>query len=332
MGNIQFAHPDYFYMLLLIPAALIWYIYRHNLVQGDLQIPEILPFSKIRKGPRVIFRHVPFILRIFVYVLLITVLARPQSTNKWEDETVEGIDIMIALDISNSMLAGDFSPNRIEASKDVAHDFVLGRTNDRIGLVLFGGESFTQCPLTTDHAVLLNLLHDVNVGMIQNESTAIGLGLANAVKRLKDSNARSRVVILVTDGQNNAGSIDPLTAAEIARTFGIRVYTIGVGTRGLAPFPMRNVFGDVVYMQIKVDIDEPMLKQIAEMTKGEYFRATSNQKLKEIYARIDKMEKTKIDVKKYARKHEEFRRFAIAALILVVLEILLRNTVLRTIM
>lgn len=332
MGNIQFAHPDYFYLLLLIPAAVIWYFYRHNRVQGDLQIPEISPLAKIRKGPRVVLRHVPFILRMFVLGLLIVVLARPQSTNKWQDETVEGIDIMLALDVSNSMLAGDFSPDRIGASKDVAKDFVLGRTNDRIGLVLFGGESFTQCPLTTDHAVLLNLLHDVSVGMIEDESTAIGLGLANAVKRLKDSNARSRVVILVTDGQNNAGSIDPLTAAEIARTFGIRVYTIGVGTKGTAPFPVRNVFGDMVYMQIKVDIDEPMLKQIAEMTKGEYFRATSNQKLKDIYTQIDKLEKTKIDVKKYARKHEEYRRFAIAALILVVLEILFRNTVLRTIM
>jgi Ca-activated chloride channel family protein len=332
MGNIQFAHPAYLYMLLIIPAAVIWYVYRHNRVQGDLQIPEISPFAEIRRGPRVIFRHVPFILRIFVFALLILVLARPQSTNKWEDETVEGIDIMLALDVSNSMLAGDFSPNRIEASKNVANDFVLGRNNDRIGLVLFGGESFTQCPLTTDHAVLLNLLHEVNVGMIQDESTAIGLGLANAVKRLKDSNARSRVVILVTDGQNNAGSIDPLTAAEIARTFGIRVYTIGVGTHGTAPYPMRNVFGDLVYMQVKVDIDEPMLKHIAEMTKGEYFRATSNQKLKEIYAQIDKLEKTKIDVKKYARKHEEYRSLAIAALILAVLEIILRNTFLRTIM
>jgi Ca-activated chloride channel family protein len=332
MGNIQFAHPDYFYILLLIPVAVIWYFYRHNRVQGDLQIPEISPLAKIRKGPRVILRHVPFIFRVFVFSLLILVLARPQSTNKWEDETVEGIDIMLALDVSNSMLAADFSPNRIEASKDVAKDFVLGRTNDRIGLVLFGGESFTQCPLTTDHAVLLNLLQDVNVGMIEDESTAIGLGLANAVKRLKDSNARSRVVILVTDGQNNSGSIDPLTAAEIARTFGIRVYTIGVGTHGTAPLPARNVFGDMVYIQVKVDIDEPMLKQIAEMTKGEYFRATSNQKLTDIYAQIDKLEKTKIDVKKYARKHEEYRRFAIAALILVVLEILLRNTVLRTIM
>jgi Ca-activated chloride channel family protein len=332
MSNIQFAHPAYFYMLLLIPAALIWYIFRHNKVQGDLQIPEISPFAKISKGPRVIFRHVPFILRMFIFTLLIVILARPQSTNKWENETIEGIDIMLVLDVSNSMLAGDFSPNRIEASKDVANDFVLGRNNDRIGLVLFGGESFTQCPLTTDHAVLLNLLHDVNVGMIEDESTAIGLGLANAVKRLKDSNARSRVIILVTDGQNNAGSIDPLTAGEIAKTFGIRVYTIGVGTNGMAPYPVRNVFGDLVYTQIKVDIDEPMLRQIAAMTKGEYFRATNNQKLKEIYSRIDKLEKTKIDVKKYARKHEEYQRFAIACLILVILEILLRNTVLRTIM
>jgi Ca-activated chloride channel homolog len=332
MSNIQFAHPAYFYLLLLIPAALIWYIYRHNRVQGDLQIPEISPFAKIRKGPRVIFRHVPFILRLFIFSLLIVVLARPQSTNKWENETIEGIDIMLVLDVSNSMLAADFSPNRIEAAKDMANDFVLGRTNDRIGLVLFGGESFTQCPLTTDHAVLLNLLRDVNVGMIEDESTAIGLGLANAVKRLKDSNARSRVIILATDGQNNAGSIDPLTAAEIAKTFGIRVYTIGVGTYGMAPYPTRNVFGDIVYRQFKVEIDEPMLKQIAVMTKGEYFRATNNNKLKEIYARIDKLEKTKIDVKKYARKHEEYKRFAMAALVLLVLEILLRNTVLRTIM
>ncbi len=332
MDSIQFAHPGYFYLLLLIPAAVIWYIYRHNRVQGDLQIPQISPFSKMRRGPRVIFRHVPFILRMMVLALLIIILARPQSTNKWENETVEGIDIMFALDVSNSMLAGDFSPNRIEASKNVANDFVLGRTNDRIGLVLFGGESFTQCPLTTDHAVLLNFLHDVKIGMIEDESTAIGLGLANAVKRLKDSNARSRIIILVTDGQNNSGSIDPLTAAEIARTFGIRVYTIGVGTHGTAPFPYRNVFGDLVYRQVKVDIDEPMLRQLAVMTKGDYFRATSNQKLKDIYAQIDKLEKTKIDVKKYARTHEEYRRFAIAALMLVVLEILLRNTVLKTIM
>jgi Ca-activated chloride channel homolog len=332
MGNLQFAHPDYLYLLLLIIPAAIWYIYRHNRLQGDIRIPEISPFRRLKKGPRVILRHVPFILRMLVIGLLIVVLARPQSTNRWENETVEGIDIMLALDISGTMLAGDFSPNRIEASKDVATEFVTGRANDRIGLVLFGGESFTQCPLTTDHAVLINLLHDINVGVIEDQSTAIGLGLANAVKRLKDSNAKSRVVILVTDGVNNAGSVDPLTAAEIAKTFGIRVYTIGVGTNGTAPYPVRDAFGNIFYQQWKVEIDEDILMKISAMTNGEYFRATSNQKLKEIYAQIDRMEKTKIDVKQYSRKHEEYRIFATFALLLVILEILLRNTLLRTIM
>jgi Ca-activated chloride channel homolog len=332
MGNLQFAHPGYFYLLLMIIPAVIWYFYRHNQLQGDIQIPEISPFRQIRHSPRIFLRHIPFILRMLILVLLVVVLARPQSTNRWENETVEGIDIMLALDISGSMLAGDFSPNRIEASKDVATEFVSGRVNDRIGLVLFGGESFTQCPLTTDHAVLINLLHEINVGLIEDQSTAIGLGLANAVKRLKDSNAKSRVVILVTDGVNNAGSVDPLTAAEIAKTFGIRVYTIGVGTLGTAPYPVRDAFGNIFYQQIKVEIDEDILKKISGMTNGEYFRATSNKKLKEIYAQIDQMEKTKIDVKQYSRKHEEYRMFAIFALILGILEILLRNTLLRTIM
>jgi len=332
MGNLQFAHPDYLYLLLLIIPAAGWYIYRRNRVHADIRVSEIAPFRKISQGPRVFLRHVPFVLRMLALALLIIVLARPQSTNRWENETVEGIDIMLTLDISGSMLAGDFTPNRIEASKDVATEFVSGRTNDRIGLVLFGGESFTQCPLTTDHAVLINLLHAVNVGIIDDQSTAIGLGLANGVKRLKDSNAKSKVVILVTDGVNNAGSVDPLTAAEIAKTFGIRVYTIGVGTRGTAPYPVQDAFGNIFYQQMKVEIDEDILKQISAMTNGEYFRATSNQKLKEIYAQIDQMEKTKIDVKQYSRKHEEFRIFAFFALALAVLEILLRNTVLKTIM
>ncbi len=331
MGNFQFAHPAYFYLLLIIPLMAAWYIYRHNSMQGDFQVPEISTFKKIRQGYKVILRHAPFVLRLVVFALFIIVLARPQSTNKWENETVEGIDIMLTLDVSNSMLAADFSPNRVEASKDVATEFVSGRQNDRIGLVLFGGESFTQCPLTTDHKVLLNLLHDVHVGMIDDKSTAIGLGLANAVKRLKDSQAKSRVVILVTDGQNNAGSVDPLTAAEIAKTYGVRVYTIGVGTHGTAPFPSQDMFGRPVYRQMPVDIDEDMLKQISGMTKGEYFRATNNEKLKEIYARIDQMEKTKIDVRQYSRKHEEYRPFALLALVLLVLEVLLRNTLLRMI-
>jgi Ca-activated chloride channel homolog len=331
MRNIEFAHPHYFYLLLLIIPAIVWYVYRHNRLQSDLQISSILPYTKIKKSIRVYFRHLPFILRMFIFSLLIAVLARPQSTNHWQNETVEGIDIMISLDISGSMLAGDFSPNRIEASKDVASEFVSGRPNDRIGVVLFGGESFTLCPLTTDHTALINLLHGVKVGVIEDQSTAIGLGLANAVKRLKDSNAKSRVVILVTDGVNNAGSVDPLTAAEIAKTFGIRVYTIGVGTIGTAPYPVQDLFGNIYYQQMNVEIDEGMLKQISSMTNGAYFRATNNQKLKEIYRDIDQLEKSKIDVKQYSRKYEEYRIFAFAALFLLLLEIFIRNTVLRSI-
>jgi len=331
MSTLQFAHPGYLYLLLLIIPAAGWYLYRHNRMQGALQISGIEPFKHIRQGPRVYLRHVPFVLRIIVTGLLITVLARPQSTNRWENETVEGIDIMLAMDISGSMMAGDFTPNRIEASKDVASEFITGRPNDRIGLVLFGGESFTQCPLTTDHTVLINLMQEVNVGLIENQLTAIGLGLANAVKRLKDSDAKSRVVILLTDGDNNTGSVDPLTAAEIAHTFGIRVYTIGVGTRGMAPFPVHDFFGNIRYEQKEVKINEDMLMEIANMTNGQYFRATGNQKLIEIYDQIDKLEKSKINVRQYSRKYEEYRMFALAALVLIVLEIVLQNTILRTI-
>jgi Ca-activated chloride channel homolog len=331
MYNIEFAHPGYFYLLFLLIPAMGWYIYRHSRVQAELQIAAIAPLGSLKKSIKVYLRHIPFILRVLVFILLVVILARPQSANHWEDETVEGIDIMLSLDISGSMLAGDFSPNRIEASKNVASDFVSGRPNDRMGLVLFGGESFTQCPLTTDHAVLINLLHEVKVGVIEDKSTAIGLGLANAVKRLKDSNAKSRVVILVTDGVNNAGSVDPLTAAEIARTFGIRVYTVGVGTIGTAPYPVMDIFGNIVYQQMEVEIDEAMLKQISSMTNGAYFRATNNQKLKEIYSEIDKLEKSKVDVKQYSRKYEEYRFFAAAAFLLLVLEMLLRVTLLRSI-
>ncbi|HLO57155.1 MAG TPA: VWA domain-containing protein [Bacteroidales bacterium] len=331
MYNIEFANPKILYLLLLVVPAIAWYIYRHRMVQAEMQMPGVSQIAGIKKTIRIYLRHIPFIFRMLVFMLLIIALARPQSTNRWQDETVQGIDIMLALDISGSMLAGDFSPNRIEASKDVASEFISGRPSDRIGLVVFGGESFTQCPLTTDHGVLLNLLHQINVGVIDDQSTAIGLGLANAVKRLKDSNAKSRVVILVTDGVNNAGSVDPITAAEIAKTFGVRVYTIGVGTIGTAPFPMVDPWGRTVYQQMEVDIDEPMLRQISAMTNGAYFRATNNQKLKDIYGEIDKLEKSKIDVKQYSRKHEEFGIFAAGALLFLLLEILMRYTVLRSV-
>lgn len=330
MIELTFAHPGYLYLLLVIIPAVVWYVLKHNTTQADMQIPTVSSVAGMKKSLRVYLRHVPFALRMLTFGLLIVVLARPQSTNRWQDETIEGIDIMLALDISGSMLAADFSPNRIEASKDVAAEFVTGRPSDRMGIVLFGGESFTQCPLTSDHAALINLLNEVEVGIIEDQSTAIGLGLANAVKRLKDSDAKSRVVILVTDGVNNAGSVDPITAAEIAKTFGVRVYTIGVGTIGTAPYPIPDRYGNIFYQHMEVEIDEPILKNIAAMTNGEYFRATNNQKLKEIYKQIDQMEKSKIDVRQYSRKHDEYRVFAVAALLLLMLEVLLRNTVLRT--
>jgi len=331
MPDLEFLHPRYLYLLLLLVPAVTWYIYRNNENQADFQISSLELIKKIDRGIRVYFRHVPFILRMLVFSLVIIVLARPQTTDRWHNETIEGIDIMLALDVSGSMLARDFSPDRLEASKDVAASFINDRPNDRIGIVLFGGESFTQCPLTSDHAVLLNLLNEVNVGIIEDQSTAIGLGLANAVKRLKDSEARSRVVILVTDGVNNAGSVGPVTAAEIAKTFGIRVYTIGVGTRGTAPYPVaRDMSGNIFYQQMPVEIDEEILKKISLMTDGEYFRATNNQKLKEIYKEIDEMERTKINVKQFSKKYEQFRIFAFAALILLILELLFRNFILKT--
>jgi Ca-activated chloride channel family protein len=265
-----------------------------------------------------------FVLRVLAIGLVIIVIARPQSTNRWQNVTTEGIDIMIALDISGSMLAQDFTPDRLEASKDVAIQFISGRPNDRIGLVVFSGESFTQCPLTTDHAVLINLFKEVKSGMIE-DGTAIGLGLATAVNRLKDSKARSKVIILLTDGVNNRGEIDPLTAAEIAKSYGIRVYTIGMGSRGTAPYPVQTPFG-IQYQNMKVEIDEGVLKEIANLTDGEYFRATDNSKLEQIYHEIDQLEKSKIDVKEYSSKSEEFYLFAAAAALLLLIELLLRNT------
>jgi len=332
MKDIEFLHPEYLYLLLLLVPAIAWYVLYRNRTQADFQISTLKSLADAGKGFRNYLRHIPFILRMIVLALLVLVLARPQSTNRWNDESVEGIDIMLALDISGSMLAMDFTPNRIEASKDVATEFVSGRLNDRIGLVLFAGESFTQCPLTTDHAVLINLIQKVNVGVVENTATAVGLGLANSVQRLKDSSAESRVIILVTDGVNNAGSIDPYTAADIAKTFGIRIYTIGVGTRGMAPYPVQDMFGNLIYQSQEVEIDEDMLTSIASMTGGRYFRATNNEALEKIYQQIDTLEKTKIDVRQYSRKYEEFRMFGIWALVFLLAEILVRNLFLRSIL
>ena len=324
-----FANPTYLYLLLLLIPLIGWYIYKLSKSQASLQVSSSEAFQQVSSSWKIHLRHLPFVLRVLVIALLILVLARPQSTNSWQNSTTEGIDIMLAMDISTSMLAQDLKPDRLEAAKDVAASFINGRHNDNIGLVVFAGESFTQCPLTIDHTVLLNLFKDIHPGVIQ-DGTAIGLGLANAINRIKDSQAKSKVIILLTDGVNNAGEIAPVTAAEIAKTFGVRVYTIGVGTEGEAPYPIQTAFG-IQYQSIKVDIDEETLKNVATITGGQYFRATDNASLKEIYAEIDQMEKTKISVQELSKKEEEYKRWALIAFALLLVEILLRNTILKNI-
>ena len=325
-----FANPTYLYLLLLLIPMIGWYIYKLSKSQASLQVSSTEVFDTPGTSSwKIWLRHVPFILRTLAIAILIVILARPQSTNSWQNSSTEGIDIVLAMDISTSMLAQDLKPNRLEASKDVASSFINGRPNDNIGLVVFAAESFTQCPLTTDHTVLLNLFKDIQPGIIQ-DGTAIGLGLANAVSRIKDSQAKSKVIILLTDGVNNTGEIAPVTAAEIAKTFGIRVYTIGVGTQGEAPNPFQTAFG-IQYQNVPVEIDEQTLKQMAATTGGQYFRATDNASLKEIYSEIDKMEKTKISVQEYSKKQEEYKNWAILLFVLLLIEILLRNTLLRNI-
>ena len=270
-------------------------------------------------------RYILFALRAIAVTLLIIVVARPQKTDIIQDVTTEGIDIILTLDISGSMLARDFRPDRLEASKNVATEFISGRPYDRMGLVVFSGESFTQCPLTTDHAVLINLMREVQSGMIE-DGTAIGMGLATAVNRIKDSEAKSKVIILLTDGVNNRGEIAPATAADIAKTFGIRVYTIGVGTQGMAPYPVQTPVG-IQYQNMPVEIDEEILKEIAGKTGGMYFRATDNNKLIQVYNEIDKMEKSKIDVRQFTRKEEKYLIPAIIAFCFLAFESLVRVTI-----
>jgi Ca-activated chloride channel family protein len=328
-NSLTFANPDLLYLLFLLVPLAGWYIWREREAFATLQVSSTKSLEKEGITFRHVLRHIIFGIRMLVIALVVIVLARPQSTNRWQNVTTEGIDIMIALDISSSMLAQDLRPNRLEASKDVAIEFISGREYDRMGLVVYSGESFTQCPLTSDHAVLINLFKGIESGMIE-DGTAIGMGLANAVNRLKDSKAKSKVIILLTDGVNNRGAIAPLTAAEIARTFGIRVYTIGVGTMGMAPAPVQTPFGTRL-QNVKVEIDEGTLKQIADATDGRYFRATDNEKLRAIYKEIDQMEKSKIDVKEYSKKEEEYMRFGLLATGFFLLEILIRYLFFRNI-
>lgn len=329
MEQITFAHPDFLYGLIAVPLAIIWYTFRHNKQQVYLQFSDTSLFSGYSKSWKVYFRHSLFALRWLAISLLIVSIARPQTSSSKQNMTIEGIDIIISLDVSGSMLARDLKPDRLEASKDVAIEFIKNRPNDRIGLVIFSGETFTQVPLTTDHSVLRNMFTDIKSGMIE-DGTAIGDGLATAVSRLRDSKAISKVVILLTDGVNNAGSVDPMTAAEIAKVFGIRVYTVGVGSYGTAPYPVQTPFG-IQLRDMKVEIDEALLQNIANQTDGRYFRATSNKKLGEIYQEIDQLERSKIDVTEFKRKHEEFFPLVVLALGLLLLEFLLRQTLLRSV-
>lgn len=329
MFGFEFANPRYFLLLTLLLPMILWYILREKRSHADLQISSLRAFKGVKHAGRVWLRHVLFVLKVLAIALLVTALARPQSSNSWQTYTSEGIDIVLALDISGSMLARDFKPDRLEAAKEVATKFILERPQDKIGLVIFSGESFTQCPLTTDQAVLVNLLRDVKSGMIE-DGTAIGLGLANAVNRLKDSPAKSKVIILLTDGVNNRGAIAPATAAELAKTYGIRVYTIGVGTYGEAPYPVQTPFG-IQLQNLPVEIDEDVLQQIADLTGGQYFRATDNDKLTQIYAQIDQLEKSKIEVKHFSKKDEQYFIFGLIGMCLLIAEALLRYTLLRKI-
>lgn len=324
-----FANIEYLFLLLLLIPYIVWYILKHKKNNATLQMSDTNIYSDIKKSYKIYLLHAPFILRIIVLSLVILILARPQTTNNWQNSEVEGIDIMLAIDVSTSMLAEDLKPNRLEAAKDVAAEFISGRPNHNIGITLFAGESFTQCPLTVDHTVLLNLFQSINSGIVE-DGTAVGMGIANAVSRLKDSKAKSKVIILLTDGTNNKGDISPLTAADIAKSFGIRVYTIGVGTNGMAPYPLR-VAGTIQYINTPVEIDEKTLTQIAITTNGNYFRATNNSKLKEVYKEIDKLERTKLNVKQYSKRHEEYQWFALIALLFLLLEFYLRNSILKKI-
>lgn len=328
-NNITFAFPAAFFLLAVPVLLALWYWWQYNNQFPDLKLSSIAAFSKY--GSSLMGKLKPLIpaMRLIAFASLVVALARPQSSLKEENIETEGIDIVMAMDVSGSMLARDLKPDRLNAAKQVAADFVSGRPNDRIGLVVFAGESFTQSPLTTDHEMLKKLLSELKEGLVE-DGTAIGMGLATSANRLKDSEAKSKVVILVTDGENNAGFIDPLTATDIAIQYGIRVYTIGVGTIGKAPYPFQYG-GRTIYQDVEVKIDEKLLKEIADQTGGKYFRATDNKSLQRIYDEIDMLEKSKIKVASIQRVSEEFYPFAFGALVLLLLEALFRYVFLKSV-
>lgn len=321
---MTFHNPIFLLLLLLIPVLIFWYVRFQSRKEQTVRMSSVDSFKGHPMTFRLRMRHLPFVMRLLCLTSIIICLARPQTSNSWQNKTKEGIDIMMTVDVSGTMLAEDLKPNRLKAAKNVAVNFIKNRPNDNIGLVLFAGESFAQCPLTNDHNVLINMFQSVDYGIL-DDGTAIGLGLATSVSRLKDSKAKSKVIILLTDGSNNAGDISPETAADIAAQFNIRVYCVGVGTRGKAPFPVQTPFG-IQYEQMDVDIDEAMLTSIAQKTGGKYFRATDNKKLQAIYDEIDKMEKTKIEVKDFSKRNDAYQLFALLAVLFLLIEFVARKT------
>ncbi|MBQ7143386.1 MAG: VWA domain-containing protein [Bacteroidaceae bacterium] len=326
---MEFKNPLFFLLLLVLVPYIVWYVLRFKQSLPSLKVPDTTKYVKVPKTFRLYLMHMPFLLRLILMSLVVCILARPQSRHSWSNTDVEGIDIMLAVDVSTSMLAQDFKPNRVEALKEIAQRFIEKRPNDNMGLTMFAGEAYTQCPLTTDHTVLMNLYNSVDCNMaargIIDDGTAIGDGIMNAILRLKESQAKSKVIILLTDGVNNSGNISPQTAAEIAKKYGIRIYTIGIGRNGMAPYPLPT--GGTA--MLPVEIDEQTMTKISTETGGQYFRAQKNAELDAIYQDIDKMERTKFNVKQFSRRGELYQPFAIAAFVVLLLEILLRTVVLK---
>ncbi len=328
---MEFAKPIFLWLFLLYIPLIVWYILKNKKSDAAIRISSVSAFSKLPTSYKVYLKHFLFVVRLAALGCVIIILCRPQTHDSWESSKTEGTDIVISLDVSTSMLARDFNPDRFEAAKEVASKFINGRESDNIGIVIFAGESFTLVPMTTDKAVLVNYIKEIKMGMLE-DGTAIGDGLATAINRIKDGKAKSKSIILLTDGSNNTGVVAPLTAADIAAKYGIKVYTIGVGTTGSALFPVGvNVYGKVEYQQLPDVIDEATLKSIANKTGGKYFRATSKHVLKEIFSEIDKLEKTELDVRKYNQTEDNYMPWALLLLALLLIDIIARHTVLRNI-
>lgn len=329
--GIEFLNKQWFWALLVLPLAIVWYLFKHKKQTAELKISSLKGF-KVSHSVLPKLKHGLFVLRLLALALIVTALARPQTVDiSSKTKTTRGIDIVMAIDVSASMLAKDLSPNRLEALKNVAAEFIKGRPNDRIGLVEYAGESYTRTPVTSDKSIVLRSLRDIQYNTIIEGGTAVGMGLATAVNRLKDSKAKSKVIILLTDGVNNTGFIDPKIASELAIEYGIKTYTIGLGTNGMALSPVAlDPRGGFQYARVQVEIDEVLLKEIAKVTGGKYFRATNNKKLEEIYSEINKLEKTDVEEFKYYNRQEKFRPLVILAGLLLVIEFLLRNTLFRS--